>query len=523
LLLYCTSSGASDGNRFFDLGFEVDPAGSPLGLRKAFTYRPRPLWRNANENVGSADVWPGDVFEYQPLGPFVLSASEQGTLAAPQWINGRQSFSNERLGTISFFAAAGRFASDAQGPLVLALDARLSTELEAEARRFMAAYRRLQKISIVVMDVRTGELRAVAEPARRGDVEPLLAFEPLLIGSVAKPLVAAAILARRPGLGNMAIAYAGNVVQSVDGVALKSGFANSANGCSGTITFVDFIRCSSNQYAAELLARSLRADGFRPRADGIVSRDVIESSSVGSGLAEVFDVDAFGGRTAGRNPALWSATYDVSGQNGASVGTRSLLPWEPRPWLILPKTDGTPLDWLARYAFGGWENRWTLVSVAEAYARIAAGREVRATILANPRTTTAAVPAHIETAFSRVREGLRRVSQDGTAAGLEVSLGNHLPNGVAVLAKTGTLNEETDRFKALVLALGLPAPTQSAALSCGLVVVSYFEFDNRAGEKADRPLAPVHLEFARNGFASILERHWNRLSGCTPVVQRGIP
>jgi hypothetical protein len=476
------------------------------------------------ENFRSANVREGDVYDDRLLGPFVLSVSEHGTLAAPQWINGRQSFSNQRLGALSFFTAAGRFASNVQSaPLILAVDARLSAELEGEARRFLTAHLELRRISIVVIDARTGELRAVAEPARTADTEPLLAFEPLLIGSVVKPLVASAIVARRPELGNLAIRYGGDVIQNVAGLTLKSSFANASNGCSGTITFVDFIRCSSNQYAAELLVSSLRADGLQLSPDGLVPRAVIEDSSIGSGLAEAFDVDAFGGRTAGRNPALWRELYRDSTGTSPAAARRSLSPWEPRPWLILPQADGTPLDWLARYAFGGWENRWTLIGVAEGYARIATSREVRTTIFARPPTQPAVVPIHVDRAFRQVRGALRRVADDGTAPGLAATLAVDLPAGIAVLSKTGTLNEETDRFKALALALGVPATAQSsAALSCGLVAVSYFEFANPPG-RPDRRLPAVHLEFARNGFASVLRQHWNRLSGCTQPGRGGNP
>src|SRR5690606_5386521 len=131
--------------------------------------------------------------------------------------------------------------------------------------------------------------------------------------------------------------------------------------CTEGIAFTDFIRCSSNQYAAELVVRSLRADGFdAPAGSTTVPREVLEASAIGAGLAEVFDVDAFGQRTAGRNPSLWSAANRAT--------DRTLLPWESRPWLLFPGTDGTRLDLVARWAFGGWENRWTLLGLGEAYA-----------------------------------------------------------------------------------------------------------------------------------------------------------
>lgn len=506
-LIYCGTALASDVGRFYDVAFDLNESGPA----RASLYRPGVLWRNGGSvSFTEGDVRAGDVFELERMGPFMLSISERGTLAAGQWINGRQSFSNQSLGTISFFAAAGRAtAATSTTPLVLSLDAALSSDLERDADRFLDAQPALRRMSIVVMDVRTGAVLAIAEPARRSDAEPLLAFEPLLVGSVVKPLVASAILARQPQLAQLTLNYAGDTVRVVANVPLERGFANAANGCAGGIAFTDFIRCSSNQYAAELLVRSLREDGYGGgRENGIVPREVLERSAVGAGLAEAFDVDAFGFRTAGRNPGLWAATT----QTGASTGDRTLLPWESRPWLLFPETEGTRLDLLARYAFGGWENRWTLLGLAEAYARIATGREVRARIVSDS-SSAGGVPANVDNAFRRVRAGLRQVAVSGTAAGLAADVNAALGREATVLAKTGTLNEQRDRFRSLALVIGRSGSAGSGPLSCGLVAVSWFEFHDGVARPSSLP--PVHLDFARREFASVLRRHWDRVSGCS--------
>jgi hypothetical protein len=505
ILLYCGTALASDVGRFYDVAFDLE-GGMPA---RGSLYRPGTAWRNgASQQFTESNVFAGDVLDLERTGPFMLSVSQRGTLAAGQWINGRQSFSNQHLGTISFFATAGRSSAGANSPLVLSLDASLSADLDNVARQFLDARRpALRRMSVVVMDARTGEVKAIAEPARRSDAESLLAFEPLLVGSVVKPLVASAILARQPRLGEMNVNYAGDTVRVVANVPLESGFANAANGCAGGIAFADFIRCSSNQYAAELLVRSLRADGFAADENGMVPRDVLERSAIGAGLAEAFDVDAFGFRTAGRNPGLWAAT---------ATGTtdRTLLPWESRPWLAFPETDGTRLDLLARYAFGGWENRWTLLGLGEAYARIATGREVRARIL-DDSSSAAMMPANVGSAFARVRSALRQVPLTGTASGVASDVQDAVGSDVVVLAKTGTLNEQRDRFRSLALVIGMPnASQQSAELSCGLVVISYFDFHDDVPRVRNTLLPPVHLEFARNELAAVLRRHWERVSGC---------
>jgi hypothetical protein len=137
-------------------------------------------------------------------------------------------------------------------------------------------------------------------------------------------------------------------------------------------------------------------------------------------------------------------------------------------------------------------------------------------------TGAADMPAHVGNAFRRVRAGLRQVPATGTAAGLAAQVNDALDRDVTVMAKTGTLNEQRDRFRSLALVVGQTASGQSSAaagatgisapLLCGVVAVSWFEFHD--GVARPSSLAPVHLEFARDEFAAVLRRHWERVSGC---------
>lgn len=526
--MYCQTTLGATANRFYDFSFQVNPSVNGGRFATAGPYRQRRVWMNGRaETIGQRPVHGGDVFDVQALGPFVLSAADWGTLAAEQWINGRRTFSNPRLGTLSFFAAAGRSTSSpnaGSGPLTLSFDAALAGDLDRETRHFLTAHGRLlSRIAVVVLDVRTGEVKAIAEPGRASDDEPLLSFEPILVGSVVKPIVAAAILSRWPALGAVRVAYAGDTVTSVAGVSLKKGFANAANGCGSEIGFSDFLRCSSNQYAAELLVRSLQQDGWAARgASSLVPRATLERSAIATGLAEVFDVDAYANRTGGRLPLYWSA--DSTGiANASSVTTdRTLIPYESRPWILFPDSTGTRVDWLARYAFGGWENRWTLLGLAQAYARIATGRNVQATFLhrieaADTGIFKAASPG-AAAAFGRVRSALRDVARIGTAAGLAEHLRGTNQEPIVVLAKTGTLNEGAagGRLKTLVVAMGRAVGhDETAALSCGLVAVTYFEFaDDRRAQAQRAALPRIHRDFAEGPFADVIARHWSRVSGC---------
>jgi hypothetical protein len=530
--LYCQSAMAADANRFYDFGFQMVPGASAGGFQTAGPYRQRNFWMNGRaETLGQRRVNGGDVFDVSSVGSFLLSTTDWGTLAAEQWINGRRTFANSSLGTLSFFAPAGRSTTTAgagSAPLVLSFDGSLSADLDRASLRFMNAHDQLlSRLAVVIVDVRSGEVRAIAEPARVASDEPLLSFEPILVGSVVKPIMASAILSQHPALGDLRLNYSGDTVTSVAGLQLTKGFANEANGCTGLIDFNGFLRCSSNQYAAEFMVKSLQEDGLTRTGNSVViPRAVLEKSAIAKGLAEVFDVDAFATRTAGRLALYWNP--DSGGTAGAKSATtdRTLIPYESRPWILFPDSIGTRVDWVARYAFGGWENRWTLLGLAQAYARIATDHNVQATFLhRSPPAAFAssfplAAPSAIA-AFARVRGALRQVGVSGTAAGMSEKLQAAIHQPITILSKTGTLNESAagGRLKALVIAMGVPsAKTDDAPLSCGLVAVTYFEFAEQrtaAIQGAARAALPrIHRDFAEGPLADVLSRHWRRLSGC---------
>jgi hypothetical protein len=155
---------------------------------------------------------------------------------------------------------------------------------------------------------------------------------------------------------------------------------------------------------------------------------------------------------------------------------------------------------IARYAFGGWENRWTLLGLAQAYAHRdwakrsgdvspSRGRGSAAGVFAEAGPLTSA-------AFARVRGALRQVPTSGTASGLADRLHRVTKDTIVVLAKTGTLNENAagGKLKSLAIAMGRPAGRGAeAALTCGLVTVTYFEFADDHRAKAQRAALPEFI------------------------------
>ena len=535
-LLYCGSALAAATDRFYDFSFRMRPVATGGGFGTGAPYRQRSIWLNGHAvSFGERRVTGGDVLDVRPLGPVVLSTADWGTLASEQWINGRRSFANPRLGTLSFFARAGRSvapnaSSALLSPLVLGFDGALAKDLDREAERFLVRNGHLlSRLVVVIVDVRSGEVKAIAEPARRALDEPLVSFEPILVGSAVKPILAAAILSQRPDLADLRVHYAGDTVSSVAGVPLMTSFANDPNGCVGEIDFTAFIRCSSNQYAAELVMRSLRADGFAPSGTPgtVVPRAVLERSSLAAGLAQVFDVDAYAGRTPGRLALYWNPDSASAAAAEPMTTDRTLVPYESRPWLLFPDSSGTRVDWIARYAFGGWENRWTLLGLAQAYARITTNRSVQVSFLHRVPASTpgygfARVAPHTAAAFAHVRTALQEVPVTGTASGLAGRLRAATNDTVTVFAKTGTLNESAAgaRLKSLVVAIGRSETKDpTGPLACGLVAVTYFEFSEPPADHGPHQSLPrIHRDFAEGPLAGVLSRHWNRVSGCASPV-----
>jgi hypothetical protein len=537
-LVYCRSAAGADIGEAYDLGFELAQPASfepGAGLRVA---RRSPLWWNGSRGDAPERVRAGDLLYSEPMGAAALTDLQRGILADEQWLNGRKAFTTVRGSTLQFFGRAGRSAPGT-GPLTLGLDATLTEAIDARVDDFMTrndGY--LEAVSIVVADVRTGEVRAVSE-SRPREGRPLRAFEPVLLGSMVKPILAAAVLSQDPSLATLTVQWGGPEISEVAGVGLRVPFRNPQNGCAETIDFDGFLRCSSNQYAVELLVRSVqRAAGRTTIApEGLISNELLEHTPLTNGLLALFDdADVVSVRTPGRSDRLWSG----SGAAARVPADRTLHPWASRPWFIRPESSGTPVDWLARFAFGGWENRWTLLGAAEAYARIATGREVHLTMhdRVAADSSFATVDESAANAFRRVRGALAQVGESGTARGLNDALETIGPaaDSLHVLAKTGTLNEITSRLrdddvfiKSLAVVVGRPArPVASATgalgpgaeLACGLVIVSYFEFRQdwrrAVGAPSEAALPDLHRAFNVEELAPALRDSWTRMGTCPP-------
>jgi hypothetical protein len=534
-LMYCGSLAGFDVNRRFDLRV-VSPAGGlstgPLTISRENGER---LWVDGVPASGQVSVRSGQLVFAPRFGARAFSTVDLTRLAGRQWINGRSAYQLTAHGSLRHFARAGRVITPPRGEsqVTLSLDAELTRELDASIREFVADnVNYIDQMSVVIADIGSGELKTVAEST--DDDQPLIAFEPMLLGSMSKPMTAAAILSQQPALAALEVTRTDDRIATVRGLSLSVPLGNPANGCSETITFDLFLQCSSNQFAAELLIASLQESAGKEAIvrNGRVETELLERSALASGLLALFDdADVEAERTIGRSSRLWQRDTIANPRVDAIPRDASMLPWVSRPWFVHADSAGIPLDWLARFAIGGWENRWTPIGAVEAYSRIATDRRVHLSVQqqgSNDVKRFSAVFPNGARAFRQVRRGLALAASDGTARGLGTRLAaaTGANDSLVVLAKTGTLNEastveEEDGvfLKALGLVAGYPSgAVDGAPLRCGLSVVVYLQFRDdwieRTGLPRSSRLPDLHLQFARGPLADAMGRLWKRSGPC---------
>jgi hypothetical protein len=196
---------------------------------------------------------------------------------------------------------------------------------------------------------------------------------------------------------------------------------------------------------------------------------------------------------------------------------------------------GTDLGLLYRYAFGAWENGWTLIDLTNGFARVVTDRRVQMGFGRRPggapgrgtldddrgSAADSAGPAELGLGrhawYEVFLDGLRGVAVDGTARGLARAWSDEgLPGGLFV--KTGTLAEPGEAghaddlyLKSLLFAVGEQANAANGRLRCGLVGGLYVRF--REGP-ARGGLPSYQVEFARRELGSWLKAHWEDLAGC---------
>jgi len=522
------------------------------------------LWVDG-QRVSSGDSVPltsGGVLGIDPLEPVVFGEYWEGVLSSKQWISGRMRRRSAFAPPLDLFAALGNRPTVVGGggsrsaSIQLTVDADASRELTEALSDFLDDVPLPVDFGIVVVGrVPDGEILALAEVGNRRSRGRSNLLERIAPGSAVKPLLAAAVLSRRPELASLRVPARSGLVTSVLGlpeVSARRAFRTALNCAPPADGWVDlpyFLRCSNNEYAASLVmagiwdggklvaSRSGRfslggrtVSGVRPDLalnGSQVPRETLLRSDLSEGLSRLFDVptDPAIADALGRSRRVWDG---LAFSDGREVDVPwELLPSESRPALLAPsRPRGTELSLLYRYAFGAWENGWSLLDLTNGFGRVVTDQRLQLRFVPHPRTPADGVgPEGMglrdQAWYPSFLEGLRGVAVDGTAAGLGTSWRREgLPGGLFV--KTGTLAEagEAGRAddlysKSLLFAVGEGAPRDGGRLACGLVGGIYLRFQEGPGRGT---LPSYQVQFAREALGRFLAERWEEFGGCAPGV-----
>jgi len=501
----------------------------------------------------SVRIQEGSLLRLEPMGPVVFGEYWEGVLSSKQWVNGRLRRRIDLpppldpLGALGSVPGSEGGSPDTGASLTVSVRADASMDLTRMLGEFLDRDVGLPLGfgTMVIARIPDGDIVALAEVGERTNRGRSSLLERVAPGSAVKPLLAAAILSQRPELAGLEIPARSGSVSSVLGmprVGSRRAFTtalNCAPPADGRVDLRYFLRCSNNEYAASLLVAGLseqgvpgvswRGAGEIPLEGGRVPRTTLLRSPLSEGLSTLFDVptDPAIADARGRSRRVWEGGRFSDG-SPFSVPFE-VLPSESRPALLAPGSpEGTELGLLYRYAYGAWENQWTLLDLANSFARVVSDRRIQIRFFPSGSHTPDGPPEPLglgdQAWYPDFMAGLRAVGVDGTAAGLRTAWREvGLPAGL--YAKTGTLNEPgeptplDDLFsKSLLFAVGESDDHPGAPLRCGLVGALYLRFAQ--GPPAGN-LPSYQVTFAMDRLGDFLSSHWDEFGACGSVVQDG--
>jgi hypothetical protein len=382
--------------------------------------------------------------------------------------------------------------------------------------------------ALTVMDARNGDLLALASHApvdnrtvgsewRR---DPLnYNFQPMAVGSAAKPLIAAAILAQQPNLARLQVkadrsgaAVLGLAVNPALGIA--DGIGNGV-----WIDLPSFIQHSSNLYAAALMVMALdEANGPGTDARGSYRFDegppqqrlparAFYQFEDGfyrlhgfprwkRALLDLYGIDASNPRRGVTDPAIWRNLPGGLGRPERADGQDATVGFSP----VSPLRQAWPLDepFTLRenyipVALGGEAFGWSTINLAQGYARLVTGTDVAARLVAGGEGSPRRRAMMARDVRAAVCRGMALVTEEGGTARQEGTLVEALASirravgpdsTIGFFSKTGT--PEMDRPTARQRQL---ADLEDQLLAYGIVAGLGGRVIVR--DEARRPFAPM--------------------------------
>lgn len=475
--------------------------------------------------VDGREVLPGDsvvmklgtLIELPPVGSLLLTRMRTDVIATSQWISGRFSRFDRSQQVMPFPLRLYMLTAvdDADDPrsrtVAISIDASLSESLMSRLRqRVRERALPIDFVSVVLADASRGSVLAMAELRAPGQSGRVRGFESGPPGSIVKPLLAASVLSRRPDLASLTTVASTEDVRQIVGLPVR--FATAANcpiDVSARVDLERFIRCSDNRFAATLLLSSLFPPKGAARSAivrGAFPRDALVQSPVASGLFGIFDraADEEVSAATPADKAPW-AMLRTTGRQEVRV-SRALWPRRSSPTLVERGTSGTTPGLLAMYSIGGWLDRWSPFDLTEAFARLAT--DSRVTLRFSKGDLGAAGPEALglraRAWYRPLMRGLRRVGEDGTAAGLARLVKDSLGAKYSLWSKTGTLGEDADRLFVRSLGFVIGEEGTRGQARCGVAGVVFFRFRERPGGAAKIPAE--HVAWFREDLVPELRR-----------------
>lgn len=428
------------------------------------------------------------------------------------------------IGALGRHIEAAFLASGTTGaePARLALDRNLHQHMQIELERFVATQfggrREPIRAAALAMNTMTGEVLSLASytgaaggtgAGDRPDEERNNNLAALLVGSVAKVPVSAAILSQHPDLIGLRIDSRGAPFRLALGIDMEGA---QVDGPAGPIDFRAFLRRSSNLYATWLMLMALSPDPLRPGScpseaywlggaerrrapdfllereprpcgprfampvSGPLSSKLIGASGRGhwiGALDAMFDLPGVESPPTRYDTSLWPNPAPSAEEEDA---------WNRAFRQVSPDNESFGLGAVRQFhndyinlILGGVHSRWTTVKVAEVFSRVVTGRRIEASFLRRPQGSGAPGLGRLDSnARAAILDGLRQVveEQQGTAfshlaqtsgtleapLGLARQLASARGEEIRIFAKTGTPTvPRTETVRAWVALRGLEA------------------------------------------------------------------
>ena len=332
---------------------------------------------------------------------------------------------------------------------------------------------RFTNASVTLMDIKTGEILAIATYNRDENRKTDHNFRSHALGSAFKVFLAAAALKTNPMVYTFKMT--GQKERDVIlGYKLYSPFTDHV---SGEIDFDKFLSHSSNHYAFALLLAALsekdsrgiiqttkqscepywfngrkyeRSPDFTHYLSLDKSPNFIERSEFAKHLQRMFDID----REFKAKDFVVHGTSVWDGLKGKIPKSDKFIEYQLRK--VSPERSFMPLNVirdrndvrleLVPFSLGDWENKWTNIKAAEALSRVVINRKVWATFIEGYKRQSKADGLLLpEKDHRRLLRAMEKVTGPGGTAKevgkkLEELKGKGLRSSIRIYSKTGTAN-----------------------------------------------------------------------------------